>query len=109
MLTWARALFGGKVVNAQSLTQMTTPQAPSTFGFGLEVFDSDPWFGEKMYGHGGENPGVLTRWLYYPNSGRTIFIALNRFDKLYPPQMDASLVADAILSGVSSILLNTTP
>jgi len=109
MLTWARALFGGKVVNAQSLSQMTTPKAPSTFGFGLEVFDSDPWFGEKMYGHGGENPGVLTRWLYYPDSGRTIFIALNRFDKFTPPQMDASLVADAILSGVSSILVNTTP
>jgi len=110
MLTWTRAFFGGKVVNAQSLTQMTTPKDPAaTFGFGLEVFDSDPWFGEKMYGHGGENPGVLTRWLYYPDSGRIIFISLNRFDNLYPPQMDASLVADAILSGVSSILLNTTP
>jgi D-alanyl-D-alanine carboxypeptidase len=110
MLTWTRAFIGGKVVNAKSLTQMTTPQDPAkTYGYGLELFDSDPWFGEKMYGHGGENPGVLARWLYYPDSGRTIFIALNRFDSLTPPQMDTALVADAILSGVSSILLNTTP
>ena len=110
MLTWTRALFGGQVVNAQSLTQMTTPNDPAnTYGFGLEVVDSDPWFGEKMYSHGGENPGVVARWLYYPDSGRTIFIILNRFDSYAPSQMDASLVADSILSGVSSILLNTTP
>jgi len=109
MLTWTKALFGGQLVNAQSLTRMTTPQDPSSFGFGLEVSDSDPWFGEKMYGHGGETPGVLARWLYYPDSGRTIFIALNRFDSYAPSQMDVSPVADSILSGVSSILLNGTP
>jgi D-alanyl-D-alanine carboxypeptidase len=110
MLTWTRALFGGQVVNAQSLTQMTTPNATAnTYGFGLEVVDSDPWFGEKMYSHSGENPGVVARWLYYPGSGRTIFIILNRFDSYAPSQMDASLVADFILSGVSNILLNTTP
>ena len=109
MLTWTRAFIGGKVVNAKSLTQMTTPQDPAkTYGFGLELFDSDPWFKEKMYGHGGENPGVLARWLYYPNSGRTIFIALNRFDNLYPPQMDASAVADAILMEVKNILSDKT-
>jgi D-alanyl-D-alanine carboxypeptidase len=105
MLTWTRALFGGQVVNAQSLTQMTAPNDPAnTYGFGLEVVDSDPWFGEKMYSHGGENPGVVARWLYYPDSGRTIFIILNRFDSYAPSQMDAILVADSILSGVSSIL-----
>jgi D-alanyl-D-alanine carboxypeptidase len=109
MLTWTKALFGGQVVNAQSLARMTTPQDPSSFGFGLEVADQDPWFGEKMYGHGGENPGVVSRWLYYPASGRTIFIVLNRFDSYAPSQMDVSLVADSILSGVSSILLSGTP
>ena len=110
MLTWTRALFGGKVVNAQSLAQMTTPQAPAqTYGFGLELFDSDPWFGEKMYGHGGENPGVLARLLYYPDSGRTIFIFLNRFDSFTPSQLDTAQAADTILTGVSSMLLTLTP
>ena len=99
MLTWTRAFAGGKVVNAQSLTQMTTPQAPAqTYGFGLELFDSDPWFGEKMCGHGGENPGVLARCLYYPDSGRTIFLFLNRFDSFAPTQMDTAPVADNILT-----------
>ena len=108
MLTWTKSLFGGQVVNAQSLTQMTTPQDPSAFGFGLEVSDHDPWFGEKMYGHGGENPGVVVRWLYYPDSGRTIFLVLNRFDSYAPSQMDVSQAADSILSGVSSILLSAS-
>jgi hypothetical protein len=108
MLTWTKPLFGGQVVNAQSLSQMTTPQDPSAFGFGLEVSDHDPWFGEKMYGHGGENPGVVVRWLYYPDSGRTIFLVLNRFDSYAPAQMDASQAADSILSGVSSILLSAS-
>jgi len=109
MLTWTRALFRGQVVNAQSLAQMTTPQDPSSFGFGLEVSDSDPWFGEKMYGHSGENPGTLARWLYYPDSGRTIFLILNRFDSYAPAQMDVSQVADSILADVSNALWNATP
>jgi hypothetical protein len=48
------------------------------------------------------------RWLYYPDSGRTIFLVLNRFDSYAPSQMDVSQAADSILSGVSS-LLSTTP
>jgi D-alanyl-D-alanine carboxypeptidase len=109
ILAWTKALFGGQVVNAQSLTQMTTPLDPSSFGYGLEVSDQDPWFGEKMYGLGGENPGAAVRWLYYPDSGRTIFLALNRFDSYATTQMDVSQVADSILSGVGSILSNATP
>jgi hypothetical protein len=113
MLTWTNALFKSvSVVSAESLQQMTSAKAPATdYGFGLEVAASDPWFGEKMYGHSSESPGVLTRWYYYPNSGRTIFLFLNRFDKRFggdipmaPPQVDASKVADDILSEVSSIL-----
>ena len=61
-----------------------------------------------MYGHGGENPGVVVRWLYYPDSGRTIFLVLNRFDSYAPSQMDVSQAADSILSGVSSILLSAS-
>jgi D-alanyl-D-alanine carboxypeptidase len=113
MVTWIKALFGGQVVNSNSLTQMTTPQAPATtYGYGLEVEASDSRFGEKMYNQTGTNPGVYTRWLYYPNSGRIIFIFLNRCDKRFlstdpPPQVDASQVADALLDGISSLLIQS--
>lgn len=113
MVTWIKALFEARVVNSQSLTQMTTPQFPATtYGYGLEVADSDSRFGEKMYNQTGENPGVYTRWLYYPDSGRIIFIFLNRCDKRFlstdpPPQVEASQVADSLLDGISSLLIQT--
>ena len=113
MVTWIKALFGGQVVNSNSLTQMTTPQTPATtYGYGLEVEASDSRFGEKMYNQTGENPGVYTRWLYYPNSGRIVFIYLNRCDKRFlstdpPPQVDASKAADALLDGISNLLIQS--
>jgi D-alanyl-D-alanine carboxypeptidase len=114
MLTWLMDLFGYlTVVSPQSLQMMTTPQAPSTvYGYGLEVANPDSWYGEKLYYHYGENPGVLTCWLYYPTSGRIIFIALNRDDKRFlttdpPQQKDANQVATYLLNGVSSLLIST--
>jgi CubicO group peptidase (beta-lactamase class C family) len=122
MLTFTQALFGGQVVNRQSLQEMTTPQPLTsaqgalTFGYGLEVVNQDPWYGEKMYKSDGETPGAFARWLYFPDSRRTIFIALNRCDKRFntepplapppaAPQVDASAKADEILAGVKTILV----
>ncbi|MHB8069313.1 MAG: serine hydrolase domain-containing protein [Desulfobaccales bacterium] len=122
MLTFTQALFGGELVSRDSLGQMTTPQALNTahgqltFGYGLEVVNSDPWFGEKVYRSDGETLGAFTRWLYYPDSGRTIFIAMNRCDKRFAldppldpppasPQVDASKQADAILKSASQLLV----
>ena len=121
ILTFTQALFGGQVVNSQSLQQMTTPQQLTSaqgtlpFGFGLEVVNSDPWFGEKAYKVDGETVGAYTRWLYYPNSGRTIFIAFNRDDKRFntdpplpqtptPPQVNASQKADDLLNTTSTLI-----
>jgi len=121
VLTWTQALFGGQVVNTQSLQQMTTPQQLTSaqgtlpFGFGLEVVNSDPWFSEKVYKSDGETTGAYTRWLYYPNSGRTIFIAFNRGDKRFntdppfapppdPPQVNASQKADDLLNTASTLI-----
>ena len=89
MLTFTQALFGSQLVSRDSLQQMTTPQSlttahgPLTFGYGLEVVNSDPWFGEKVYRSDGETLGAFARWLYYPSSGRIIFIAMNRCDKRF--------------------------
>ena len=84
MLTFTQALFGGQVVNRAISASDDHPQAPApTQGFGFEVVTSDPWFGEKAYRIDGETVGAFTRWLYYPDSGRTIFIAFNRGDKRF--------------------------
>lgn len=109
MLTWIKALFGDKkVVTSDSLTKMTTPQAPATtYGYGLEVVAADPWFGEKMYDNGSGNLGFYSRMIYYPDSGRTIFIALNRADMSDPPEVDAAQAADDLITGVTNLLISS--
>ena len=121
ILNFTTALFAGQVVNSQSLQQMTTPQQLTSaqgtlpYGFGLEVVTSDPWFGEKMYQSDGETVGAYARWLYYPDTGRTIFIAFNRGDKRFntdpplnpapdAPQVDASQKADDLLKAASTLI-----
>ncbi len=102
ILNFTTALFVGNVVNSQSLQQMTTPQQLTSaqgitlpYGFGLEVVNTDQWFGEKMYQSDGDTVGAYARWLYYPDSGRTIFIAFNRGDKRFntdPPLNPAPIL-----------------
>ena len=77
MINWTKALFRGSALSSQSLKQMTTPVQLTTsqgtaltMGFGLEVIDQDPWFGEKVYANSSTNPGMMTRLLYDPNTGR---------------------------------------
>jgi hypothetical protein len=59
--------------------------------------------------------GAYTRWLYYPDSGRTIFIAFNRCDKRFntdpaptpapdPPQVNASQKADDLLTAAAALI-----
>ncbi len=110
ILTWTAALFGGQVLNRQSLIQMTIPlgltgsQGPLPFGFGLEVVNPDPWFGERAFLSRGQSFGVLTRWLYYPDSQRTVFLALNRLDQSDPPQVDAVQAVDDLLRAAGSLM-----
>lgn len=106
MLLWTRAFFGGRVVSMTTLEQMVTPILPAKeYGFGLEIRET--WsvlFGEKVIGHGGANAGVYTLWLYFPESRRTIFVALNRLDFSKPPLVDSGAVMLSIISGVRDIL-----
>lgn len=108
MLIWTQSLFGGQLISMATLSQMITPIHPSTqYGYGLGIIENDPYFGERLITHSGAIPGVNTVWLRYPDSGHTIFIALNRQDypnPSDPPPVDADAVMNSILSGVRDIL-----
>jgi hypothetical protein len=65
----------------------------------------------RAFSHDGSNPGTATQWLYLPDSGYTIFIALNRLDTVLndedpPPAdiVDAEALRDQILMGLLDIL-----
>jgi carboxyl-terminal processing protease len=105
MLRWTGALFSGKVVNKTTLDQMLTPVAPATnYGSGLMISPSSPqFFGEKTISHSGANPGVQTMWLHFPDSDRTLFVALNRFDEGMA-KVDSNAVMTSIINSVRDIL-----
>jgi hypothetical protein len=55
---------------------------------------------------------IVSRRLYYPTSGRIIFIALNRDDNRFlttdpPQQIDSNQVATYLLNGMRSLLIST--
>ncbi|VAW71495.1 Beta-lactamase class C-like and penicillin binding proteins (PBPs) superfamily [hydrothermal vent metagenome] len=80
-----QSLFNGKLVNSESLSQMTevTPISPlvnsrfSNPGYGLGlVIESKSGHG-LSYGHGGDGPGFNAWSVYYPEfNGREIIVAV---------------------------------
>lgn len=80
LISFARALSSGKIVNAESFRQMTTPIPPAkTYGYGLEI--SPPVsFGEPFYGHNGYNPGAFAGWFAFPQSDCIISFGINYTD-----------------------------
>lgn len=108
MLKWTRALFGGQVVNDETLQNMLTPLPPSThYGYGIIITDQP-----GAFSHDGSNPGTATQWIYIPASKHTIFIALNRLDTTLDDEspadvVDAEAVRDEILMGLLDILNGT--
>ena len=71
LLKWDKALHGGKIVNAESLSKMTTP-GMNNYGYGLVIETKD---GRKIIGHGGGINGFNTSMLRYQDQG-VVAIAL---------------------------------
>jgi D-alanyl-D-alanine carboxypeptidase len=60
------ALFDGRLISAESLTEMTEHEG---YGLGIGVWDSP----EGLYGHDGSIPGYLTLVVHAPITGTTAF------------------------------------
>lgn len=73
LLRWTQALFGGKVLSAASLKQMTTP-VKNNCAFGLEVTTVK---GRKVISHNGGIEGFNAQLNYYPESRTTVVVLAN--------------------------------
>lgn len=73
LLRWTQALFGGKVLSAASLEQMTTP-VKNNYAFGLDVSTTN---GRKVISHGGGIEGFNAQLNYYPESQVTVVALAN--------------------------------
>lgn len=97
MLTWAAALFGGRVLSPSSLQNMLTPVAPSTeYGLGLglqQVAD-----GRTFIYHSGLIPGYNAVIAHHVPSGLTIFVLTNREDISQETNDIVGPITDAAIS-----------
>jgi CubicO group peptidase (beta-lactamase class C family) len=87
LLKWERALFDGKVLNADSLKLMTTA-GKGNYGLGVGVSDKD---GMKVVEHGGGIEGFNTHLTYVPDKKITI-VVLSNVNGAAPGKMSGQLL-----------------
>ena len=72
---WADALYGGKVLSAESLEQMTTFLRPGLYGLGTDVA---LFAGNRAHGHRGGIRGYESSMWYFPESGVSVVLLSNQ-------------------------------
>lgn len=90
LATWNNALYGGKVLKPESLTEMTTPYK-SNYAYGLGVKTID---GNKRIEHGGGIEGFTTYLTYDPGDKLTV-VVLNNLESSAPGEIAADLASVA--------------
>lgn len=87
LLKWEQGLFGGRVLNPQSMTALTTP-VRNDYAMGLLVTQAD---GKKLVWHNGAIEGFNTYMAYDPGD-RTAVIVLGNLNGEAPDKLGAALV-----------------
>jgi CubicO group peptidase (beta-lactamase class C family) len=82
LLRWQRGLFGGKLLNPESLAKMTTV-VKSSYALGVAVEEKG---GKRMIAHGGGIEGFNTFLAYYPEDQLTVAV-LGNLNGMAPEQM----------------------
>jgi hypothetical protein len=73
LLKWEHGLFGGKVLNSDSLKLMTTP-GKGNYGLGVSIEDHD---GVRVVSHGGGIEGFNTHLAYAPEKQIAVVVISN--------------------------------
>ena len=82
---WCHALFGGKVLQQQSLDEMLQfiefkPFSNMrAYGLGVQVYTRSFTYGKEAIGHGGGNIGTTTYMVYLPEYHVSIVVMVNAF------------------------------
>ncbi|MGQ0641870.1 MAG: serine hydrolase domain-containing protein [Gemmatimonadaceae bacterium] len=102
MITWLKALHGGKVLSPKSYAEMTTPGkltdwATLRYGMGLGVYKD--FNGLELYEHGGVNAGFWTQGNWYPESQTAIVVLHNSNGTLDPEEVAEALAWTLLRDG----------
>jgi CubicO group peptidase (beta-lactamase class C family) len=102
MITWLKALHGGKVLSPPSYAELTTPGkltewATLRYGMGLGVYKD--FNGLQLFEHGGINAGFWTQVNWYPESQTGIVVLTNSPGSLDPEEVAEALAWELLLQG----------
>ncbi|MFV2063048.1 MAG: serine hydrolase domain-containing protein [Chloroflexota bacterium] len=75
LVTWADALYGGKILSRRSLREMTTILPEGTYGMGTDVAS---FAGNRAYGHRGGLRGYVASMWHFPKSGVSVALLSNQ-------------------------------
>jgi CubicO group peptidase (beta-lactamase class C family) len=99
LLKWEHGLFGGKILNADSLKLMTTP-GKGNYGLGVFIADQD---GVRVVSHGGGIEGFNTHLAYAPERQIAVIVFSNvngsAPDAMGGQLMDTMLGKKVVLAG----------
>ena len=98
LVTWNRALHGGKVLPAKSYQDMITPGTLNDgtklrYALGLAIHDLH---GHRVIEHGGGIPGYLSASYYFPDEDAIIVVLVNSIGPVSADAVTAS-VAETVL------------
>lgn len=102
MITWLKALHGGKVLSPASYAELTTPGqlnewATLRYGMGLGVYRD--FNGLQLFEHGGINAGFWAQVNWYPASQTGIVVLTNSPGSLDPEEVAEALAWQLLLDG----------
>ena len=99
LITWLKALHGGKVLSPKSYAEMTTPSklndgTPLRYGMGISV-NVDPR-GLREIGHGGGIDGFVSYATWYPDAQLAVVVLINSAGPVSPQAIAAELAGEVI-------------
>lgn len=107
LVTWLRALHGGKVLSPRSYAEMTAPSSlldgtPLRYGMGLGV-TTDPR-GLRTIGHGGGIGGFTSQANWYPDAQLAVVVLMNANSNLDPGAVAAELAAELLPTSPPAVM-----
>jgi CubicO group peptidase (beta-lactamase class C family) len=99
LVTWLRALHGGRVLSPKSYAEMITPSklndgTPLRYGMGIGV--GTDALGRRFIGHGGSIDGFRAEANWYPDAQTAVVVLMNTASNLDPGAVAVELSAEVV-------------
>ena len=99
MVTWLKALHGGKVLSPKSYAELITPSklndgTPLRYGMGIAV--GKDIRGLNFIGHGGGISGFVSEATWYPDAQAAIVVLMNSNGNIDPGAVAGELAAELL-------------